>query len=155
MIVEANADDFAALIKGLAPPGLALPDTPIEQPEVLQMLADLAIRVSMAFLPAAWMIVDQAEIVGLCSVLRPPVDGAVDIGYGIAPGRRGRGFAGQAVGEIVAWASCAPGVTAVTAETGRDNLPSQRVLQRNGFARVGQRIDDDDGPLICWRKDVA
>jgi len=155
MIVEANADDFAALIKGLAPPGLALPDTPIEQPEVLQMLADLAIRVSMAFLPAAWMIVDQAEIVGLCSVLRPPVDGAVDIGYGIAPGRRGRGFAGQAVGEIVAWASSAPGVTAVTAETGRDNLPSQRVLQRNGFARVGQRIDDDDGPLICWRKDVG
>jgi RimJ/RimL family protein N-acetyltransferase len=42
-------------------------------------------------------------------------------------------------------------VTALTAETSTSNEPSQRVLVRNGFVQVGERIDDEDGRLICWR----
>jgi DNA-directed RNA polymerase beta subunit len=41
------------------------------------------------------------------------------------------------------------GVTALTAETSTSNEPSQRVLARNGFVQVGERVDDEDGQLIC------
>ena len=43
----------------------------------------------------------------------------------------------------------------VNAETSIDNIASQRVLERNGFARVGERVDEEDGPLYCWRKVLA
>jgi RimJ/RimL family protein N-acetyltransferase len=31
------------------------------------------------------------------------------------------------------------------------NIASQRVLERNGFARIGERSDLEDGELILWR----
>lgn len=38
----------------------------------------------------------------------------------------------------------------LSAETGVGNIASQRVLERNGFIRTGERIDAEEGPLICW-----
>ena len=155
MIREATSEDFAALIAGRAPHGLILPDTPIAPVEVLHMLAELAARVRETFSPAAWLIVDGYELVGLCSVTRPPVGGVIEIGYGIAPSRQARGLAGRAIGDLVAWARQSPAVVAITADTGTDNHASQGVLARNGFARVGHRSDAEDGPLICWRLALA
>lgn len=155
MIIETTAEDHSALMNGCAPAGLRLSDTPVAPPEVLAMLADVAASVRESFTPASWLIVDDDEVVGLCSVTRPPEDGVVDIGYGVASGRQGRGFASGAVGEIVRWARNAPGVVALTAETSVLNQPSQRVLLRAGFRRVGERLDDEDGALILWRCDTA
>ncbi|ANB18513.1 GCN5-related N-acetyltransferase [Dokdonella koreensis DS-123] len=50
------------------------------------------------------------------------------------------------------WACRTPGINALTAETGVDNAASQRVLVRNGFVQIGERLDDEDGALICWRR---
>ena len=99
--------------------------------------------------------VENDEVVGLCSITRPPENGVIDIGYGVAASRQGRGSAGRAIGEIVAWAKNHAGVTAITADTSTTNVASQCVLQRNGFVRVGERIDKEDGPLICWRCPTA
>jgi len=151
MIVQTTSEDYASLLRGYAPRSFQLADTPIAPLPVLQMLADVAATVRQSFAPASWLIVEANEIVGLCSVTRPPSEGVIDIGYGIAASRQGRGFAGHAIAEIVAWARQTSGVTALTAETSPSNEPSQRVLARNGFAQVGERIDDEDGQLICWR----
>ena len=151
MIVETTVEDYASLVRGSAPRSFKLADTPIAPAPVVQMLAEVAALVRGTFEPASWLIIEGDEVVGLCSVTRPPKDGAIDIGYGIAPSRQGRGFAGQAIAEIVEWARRSPGVTAVTAETNIHNEPSQRVLARNGFVQVGERVDDEDGELICWR----
>lgn len=151
MIVETTAEDYASLLRGHAPRSFELADTPIAPAPVLQMLADVAATVREAFAPASWLIVEAGEVVGLCSVTRPPSDGVIDIGYGIAPSRQGRGFAGRAMAEIVEWARQTPGVTALTAETSTGNAPSQRVLARSGFVQVGERVDAEDGQLICWR----
>ena len=118
------------------------------------MLAGVAARVGESFSPASWLIVEDGEVVGMCSVTRPPSEGVIDIGYGIAPTRQNRGCASRAIGDIVAWARTSPDVRAITAETGIANVASQRVLERNGFVRVGERVDDEDGPLICWRCSV-
>jgi putative acetyltransferase len=52
----------------------------------------------------------------------------------------------------VEWACADPRVTAVTAETSVHNHPSQRVLEHNGFLKVGERLDPEDGKLICWKR---
>jgi RimJ/RimL family protein N-acetyltransferase len=104
MILETHEDDYARLLLGQAPRDLRLADTPIAPPEVLAMLVDLARRVGADFSPAAWLVVENGELVGLCSIVKPPQNGVVEIGYGVAPSRQGRGSAGRAIAEIVRWA---------------------------------------------------
>lgn len=151
MIVETNGADYAALLLGRAPRNFALADTDIAPPGILQMLADLAARIREDFTPASWLIVEAGEVVGLCSVTRPPREGVIDIGYGVAPSRQGCGSASRAVRDIVAWAREDPRVQAITAETSPANLASQHVLANAGFARTGERLDDEDGRLLCWK----
>jgi hypothetical protein len=76
MIIQANAADFAALLSSRAPRGLRLvPDSVIAPLEVLQMLGDLAARIALSFEPSAWLVVENDEVVGLCSAVRVPTDG--------------------------------------------------------------------------------
>ena len=155
MILETKREDYASLLRGDAPRHFTLADTPVAPVEVLQMLADLADRIERGFAPASWLIVEGGEVVGLCSVTRPPEEGVIDIGYGVAPSRQGCGHAGRAVRDVVAWAREEPRVQAITAETSPANLPSQRVLAAAGFVRSGERVDAEDGQLLCWRCTTA
>ncbi|MBY5379897.1 GNAT family N-acetyltransferase [Rhizobium leguminosarum] len=151
MIIELTSHDFEAVLKGMAPHHLRLvQDSAIAPPDVLAMLSRLAAEIGADFWPSAWMIVDDGEIVGLCSIVRVPQDGNIHIGYGIAPSRQGRGCTTRAIGQLLEWARDDPRVALISAETGFENIASQRVLERNGFIRVGERIDAEDGPLICW-----
>ncbi|MGO6815589.1 N-acetyltransferase [Rhizobium leguminosarum] len=151
MIIELTSHDFEALLKGIAPgqPRL-VQDSAIAPPEILAMLSRLAADIGAEFSPSAWMIVEDGEIVGLCSIIKVPQDGKIHIGYGVAPSRQGRGSSTRAIGQLLQWARNDPRVALISAETGFENIASQRVLERNGFIRVGERIDAEDGPLICW-----
>ncbi|WP_309085540.1 GNAT family N-acetyltransferase [Chelativorans sp.] len=155
IILEASEADYSALLNHNAPRNLTLPDTPIASLGVLQMLADVATSVRPIFSPASWLIVEAGEVVGLCSITRPPQAGTIDIGYGIAPSRHRRGIATRAIGHVVSWAHSRPEIAIVTAETGRANQASQSVLIRNGFVVIGERIDPEDGELICWQRPVG
>jgi len=64
----------------------------------------------------------------------PDADGAVEIGYGIHPDYQNRGYITEVVQALVDWALSQPACRQVTAETLRDNLPSQRVLEKSGFS---------------------
>ena len=151
MLIEATDAHFAALIAGRAPDGLAVAEGGVETPEVLVMLRGLSAEVGESFQPNAWLIVEDGEVVGLTSLVRTPYVGdTVMIGYGVAASRRGRGIARRAVAELLAWARADWRVTTVTAETSIHNAASQRVLEANGFARTGQRTDEEDGELVCW-----
>ena len=156
MLIEAKTQDFAALLRGEAPAPYHLCDSPLASPEVLTMLAQLTDGIRLVFSPAAWMIVEDGEIVGLISPTQPldATDRSLRIGYGVAPTRQGRGVATRAVADLATWAGVDDRVHAMTAETSVDNMASQAVLSRNGFLVVGQRVDDEDGPLFCWRLEV-
>jgi ribosomal-protein-alanine N-acetyltransferase len=70
------------------------------------------------------------------------------IGYWIDHRRNGRGLASGAVGEILSYAFVNLDLHRVEAATLVDNVPSQRVLEKNGFERIGLarrflRIDDE------------
>jgi ribosomal-protein-alanine N-acetyltransferase len=59
------------------------------------------------------------------------------IGYWVDGRRNGRGLATEAVGEIVSYAFGALDLHRVEAATLVDNVASQRVLEKNGFERIG------------------
>jgi hypothetical protein len=156
VLLAADDEVFARLVAGHAPEGFALAAGGIEGRPILEMLRDVAARVRAGISPAAWVIIENGEAVGLCSLMNAPdAAGQVEIGYGVAASRRGQGAASRAVAEMVRWAHTQPDITHVTANTAVANLASQRVLAANGFSRTGTRTDPEDGDLICWKIDVA
>jgi [ribosomal protein S5]-alanine N-acetyltransferase len=53
------------------------------------------------FVPHLFVSADEGLVVGSGGFKGPPADGAVEIGYGVAPSARGQGFATQAVRLLV------------------------------------------------------
>jgi RimJ/RimL family protein N-acetyltransferase len=153
-LVPATQAHFKRLLDGLPPePVMALPDTPVAEPEVLAMLAGLAEAVQEKFSPSAWLITAGGELVGLMSVTSVLEDSRLQIGYGVAPDSQGRGHASAAVAALMNWAQSDGRVRGLYAETRTDNIASQRVLERAGFTKVGERLDEEDGALFCWQAD--
>ena len=66
----------------------------------------------------------------------PGDDGAVEIGYGIAPEWRNRGFATEAVLGLLTFAWSHPAVQRVVASTHPSNEASIRVLEKAGMSRL-------------------
>ncbi|MBB3861809.1 RimJ/RimL family protein N-acetyltransferase [Novosphingobium hassiacum] len=154
-LTAATAEHFAQLIAGEAlTDGTALAATPVAEAEVLAMLAEVADVVGRRFSPAAWLMISRDDVVGLLSITEVVEVGVVQIGYGVAPGSRGHGHAADAVAALLEWARGDGRLHAIVAETRTDNIASQRVLERNGFARIGERLDEEDGDLFCWRAEL-
>ena len=76
----------------------------------------------------------------------PDRHGSVTVGYGLAAGARGHGYATEALRAIVDWALAQPGVVRVEADTTHANLPSQRVMER-----AGMRLVDRNEQLRFYR----
>ena len=85
-------------------------------------------------------------MVGMSSGAQEPVE----IGYWMGQKHWGRGYATEAVGLLLAEAQHR-GVSQVVAEVFPDNAASMRVLQKNGFTRLGEVQKDlpQRGGLRC------
>lgn len=70
----------------------------------------------------------------------PPHDGSIEVGYGLVPSARGRGYAAEALTALLAIAAN-HGIATVIADTTGDNIASQRTLTRAGFTFVGAGND--------------
>ncbi len=82
----------------------------------------------------------------LCFKGAPCEDGSVEIGYGIYPAFEKRGFITEAVEVLCHWALKQKYVRSVKAETDKENIASQKVLQKNGFVFMGEK----DG-MLQWQ----
>ena len=98
--------------------------------------------------------VDRA-VVGIGGFTGPPEQGAVEIGYSVAPEYRGAGFATAAARRLVAAAEQSGDVRLVTAHTLAAPGPSTAVLRRLGFVRVGEAVDPDEGPVWRWELELG
>ncbi len=96
----------------------------------------------------------DGALVGFGGFKGEPRDGEVELGYAIAPSRRGRGIATAVVGVLVERARSA-GVSTVTAHTLGEENPSTAVLRKNGFVRAGDVDDPDEGTVWRWEFRVA
>lgn len=142
-LVEADA----ATLDGLAAGSSAhrLPPGGVEAPEVLAILRD-----ALASGARTWLMVADGEVVGLCGTKSAPHAGTVEIGYGVAASRRGRGHAAVAVAALLALLG-REGVARVSAQTDPGNPASERVLRRAGFLRAGTRMVPEGEAALWWR----
>ena len=69
-----------------------------------------------------------------------PDDGSVDVGYGLSLSARGHGYAAEALAVLLNLAAD-HGLSRVGADTTRDNVASQRTLERAGFHQIGTNGD--------------
>jgi len=84
-------------------------------------------------------IIDEGRIAGaatLSHVVRGPLQSA-NLGYWVAEQANGRGVATRAVSDLIPVAFGELGLHRLEAGTLTDNLASQRVLEKNGFERIG------------------
>jgi RimJ/RimL family protein N-acetyltransferase len=98
----------------------------------------------------------DGALVGFGGYRGAPVDGAVEIGYAVAPSRRGRGIATAVTRTMIERARSA-GVTLVVAHTLPESNPSTSVLERCGFVRTATDASDEDGDVEgdVWRWELV
>jgi RimJ/RimL family protein N-acetyltransferase len=96
--------------------------------------------------------VDRAEntLIGLGGFKGEPFEGAVEIGYAIAPGRQLQGFATEAAQGMIDFAWRQRRVKQVLAHTLPHKNGSTAVLTGLGFRHEGLVIDPDDGEIWRW-----
>jgi RimJ/RimL family protein N-acetyltransferase len=155
-LVRVTDDHFAFFLgEEHAPLDLLQPPGEIDSPGMLRMLRRMVARLHDVGCTGHWLILDGREVVGSCGYKQPPnMSKCVEIGYGVAPERRNRGYATKAVSLLLKEAQADNAVEALVAGTSIDNPASRLVLQRNGFTHVGTREDAEDGMLDLWRFDL-
>jgi [ribosomal protein S5]-alanine N-acetyltransferase len=77
-----------------------------------------------------------AGVISLSNLVRGPFQSA-QLGYWVDETRNGRGLATRALAELVDHAFADLGLHRLEAAALVDNIPSQRVLKKNGFSRIG------------------
>lgn len=88
---------------------------------------------------APYAILDRGEVVGritVTNIVRGPFRSG-SLGYWVGEAYNGRGLASAAVAEVAGRAFGELGLHRLQADTLVHNVASQRVLQRNGFVRIG------------------
>lgn len=95
-----------------------------------------------------WVVLrESSEVIGSASFHAPPDnEGMLEIGLGIHDEFQGQGFGYETVLGMWSWAAQQPGVRTFRYTVDPDNTASVQLVQRFGFERVGQQIDDEDGP---------
>ena len=94
-----------------------------------------------------WLVLCPAErtLVGDAGFKGRPAAGVVEIGYGIVPAYRKRGYATEAVRGLIGWAF-EHGARTITAQTEDSNVASHRVLEKAGLGQIRR-----DGRMLNWR----
>ena len=140
--------DFLAPFEPVRPPQFFTPDG--QAARLRRQLADDT---------HPFAILDGDTIAGTINLFGIVRDGpeSATIGYWVDGARNRRGLATGAVGEILEYAFGELGLHRVEAATLVDNIPSQRVLEKNGFDRIGLarkflRIDDDWRDFILFQR---
>ena len=156
-LVPALAGHFAALMVGHdrfeREFGWRVQESYLEFPEALPWMHAEHQSGRMASPWCTYLLValESKSLIGLAGFKGVPVEGMVEIGYGIARAYRNRGIATDVVGQLLVIASTG-GVRVVEARTLPEPNASTTVLERSGFAYVGVVNDPNDGPVFLWRR---
>ena len=152
LIRALTREDAEAIVAGVRRGRSWAPDFPTPGDERIAAAA-LAGDVAFATDAAPWgvFVIDDRSsglsVGGIGFKTTPNERGEVEIGYGICRSFQGRGIATEAVVALCALAR--RGARVVLAETERENLASQRVLEKSGFESA-----HETGRLIRWRRGI-
>ncbi|MBQ3393622.1 MAG: GNAT family N-acetyltransferase [Oscillospiraceae bacterium] len=90
---------------------------------------------------------DNDHVIGSIDYKYVPRDGVTEVGYGLNPAFEGNGYMTEALSAFLEFGKML-GIRTVLADTLKDNIRSQRVLQKCGF-----RFIKEDGNL-WWEKEL-
>jgi len=98
-----------------------------------------------------WLVFSQTDqqLIGDIGFKGKPVDGVVEVGYGISPDEQNKGYATEAVEALVNWAFQTGKVNKIVAETLKTNEASIRVLEKLFMNKVEQ-----DEHMVYWEKHI-
>ena len=82
----------------------------------------------------------------------PDAVGMVEIGYGVDPAYRRRGYARAALEALLERAAAEAQVRTVRVTISPGNLASQGLTSQYGFVEVGEQWDDEDGLEIIYER---
>jgi len=103
--------------------------------------------------PFLAMDLESRLVVGTCSYKGPPdADGTVEIAYFTLPLYEGRGYATAMAAMLTLRAGAPPPARTVRAHTLPERNASVRILEKLGFAHLGQVVDPEDGPVWRWER---
>ena len=111
--------------------------------------------------PALWCIpflivsTSRSTLLVACGFKTAPVNGSVEISYGVARAERGRGVATKAIGQLLQLAASSDQVQQVVAHILPENIASSNVVARLGFSPEGTLVDTDGELVIRWVWRVA
>lgn len=106
--------------------------------------------------PIAWCVPflivsrSRATVLGACGFKAAPVDGRVEISYGLARTERGRGVATIAIGKLLECAAASGEVKEVVAHIVPGNVASSNVAARLRFTPEGLLADADGEQVMRW-----
>ena len=92
---------------------------------------------------------DQGEKAGDYTAI-----GSVEFGYTIFPDYRGKGYASEAAGALMDWATREHGVTRFVVSISPTNEPSLRIAQKFDFRKVGTVTDPEEGVEDVFLREV-
>jgi len=87
-----------------------------------------------------WLVINKEDntIIGDIGFKgKPDSENIVEVGYGIVPAAQNKGFATEAVNEIIKWAFSTGTVKKIVAECLIDNISSIKVLKKLNMKRIG------------------
>jgi len=135
-----EAGDYTAL-----PPG-----TPSQPSEVDRWLADGVHQHRREGAGVHLMMAERSsgDLVGAISLFKTDWEArSSEVGYGVRPDRRGRGYASEAVVALARWALAEAGLQRIQLCAITENEPSLRVAEKAGFRREGTlrraQLEDD------------
>ncbi|MCP1143332.1 GNAT family N-acetyltransferase [Lysinibacillus endophyticus] len=76
---------------------------------------------------------------------KPNLENTVEVGYGIIASARNKGYATEAVSEIIKWAFSFENVERIVAECLKDNHASIKVLEKLQMKRI-----ESDNEMLKW-----
>lgn len=90
--------------------------------------------------------------IGTCGLFdRDGLEG-IDIGFALLPGYEGKGYAFEAALKLKNVAYSEFGITSIDAITTKDNLASQKLLEKLGLQKIGTtRLPNEEEELLLYR----
>lgn len=140
-------NDYSDLINLGIKRGKSWPDMDVllTLPKILNNLSKVALPTGFE----SWMVIkkDTSEIIGDLGFKGfNREDNGIDIGYGIIKEERRKGYAGEAVTEIINWALLNEIVKEITASCSIHNLNSINLLTKFNFKKLRA-----EGEMIYWK----
>ena len=96
-----------------------------------------------------WLVVEKNnnQIIGSVGYIgKPDNEGHVEIGFGIIPSKRGKGFCRESVEALLKWGLSHNEVNCIIAQCDKSNIASRKILEKVGFECIGEKDD-----LLRWK----